>query len=192
MSIPQTETERLIVRELAMDDLETFHSIMNAGFGESPLDERRMWLEWTVRNYRALESLYQPPYGDYGFALKSTGEMIGGVGLVPCTGPFRVLRSIQAMDGVESRFHQPEFGLFWVTAAEHRGKGYAVEAAQVILNFGFQVMNLRRMVAMTEHDNLASQAVMRKLGMTVEKNPHPDPFWFQTVGVLENPAAKSS
>lgn len=191
MSIPQTETERLIVRELAMDDLETFHAITNAGFGESPLEERRTWLEWTVRNYRALESLYQPPYGDYGFALKSTGELIGGIGLVPCTGPFRVLQSIQAMDGAENRFHQPEYGLFWVTAPEHRGKSYAVEAAQVILNFGFQVMNLRRMVALTEHENLASQAVMRKLGMTVEKNPYPDPFWFQTIGVLENPAAKS-
>lgn len=190
MSIPQTETERLIVRELVMDDLETFHAISNAGFGESPLEERRTWLEWVTRNYRALENLYQPPYGDYGFALKSTGELIGGVGLVPCFGPFRVLKSFQAMDGTENRLHYSEFGLFWVTTPEHRGKGYAVEAAQAVINFGFQTMNLRRMVATTENDNLASQAVMRKLGMIVEKNPYPDPFWFQTVGVLENPAAK--
>jgi hypothetical protein len=25
------------------------------------------------------------------------------------------------------------------------------------------------------------------VGMTIERNPYPDPFWLQVVGVLENP-----
>src|SRR4051812_1559936 len=45
----------------------------------------------------------------------------------------------------------------------------------------------RRIVAATEHDNLASIGVMRRLGMRIERNPDPEPHWFQTVGVLFNP-----
>lgn len=193
MSIPTTETERLIVRELVMDDLEPFHALMNAGFGESTLDERRTWLEWAVRNYRALESLYQPPYGDRGIVLKESGVLIGSVGLVPCIGPFRTLPTFQQMDGgKEDRFFAPEFGLFWVVAPEHRGKGYAAEAAQVILDYGFKEMNLRRMIATTEIDNASSISVMQKLGMTIEKNPYSTPPWFQVVGVLANPALSTT
>ncbi len=29
---------------------------------------------------------------------------------------------------------------------------------------------------------------MHRLGMTIERNPYNEPFWFQLVGVLENPA----
>jgi hypothetical protein len=32
-------------------------------------------------------------------------------------------------------------------------------------------------------------AVMRKVGMQIEKNPFPDPPWFQVVGFLENRSA---
>jgi hypothetical protein len=38
---------------------------------------------------------------------------------------------------------------------------------------------------MTEHTNAASQAVMRRLGMRMLENPHPEPGWLQVVGVLE-------
>jgi len=36
----------------------------------------------------------------------------------------------------------------------------------------------------TEYDNLASQGVMRRLGMKLEKTPFPDPPWLQVVGIL--------
>jgi hypothetical protein len=45
-----------------------------------------------------------------------------------------------------------------------------------------------RIVATTENDNTRSIAVMRRLGMTIERNPSAEPRWFQTVGVLANPA----
>jgi hypothetical protein len=38
---------------------------------------------------------------------------------------------------------------------------------------------------MTEHANAASQAVMRRLGMTLRTNPHAEPAWLQVVGVLD-------
>jgi hypothetical protein len=33
---------------------------------------------------------------------------------------------------------------------------------------------------------MASQGVMRKVGMTITRNPLPEPPWLQLVGVLEN------
>jgi hypothetical protein len=42
-------------------------------------------------------------------------------------------------------------------------------------------------VATTEHANIASIGVMRKLGMRIERNSLSEPPWLQVVGVLEHP-----
>ena len=185
------DTSRLIIRPLTLVDLDGIHTILNACFGESPLTERREWLEWTVRNYTALANLHQPPYGERAVTLKSTGELIGAVGLAPAFGPYQRLASFRKNGEPEDLFNQPEFGLFWAIAPAHQRKGYAAEAAQALIDFMFKDMNIRRIVATTEFDNEGSQAVMRKLGMTIEHNPTPgDPFWFQVLGTLYNPAGK--
>jgi RimJ/RimL family protein N-acetyltransferase len=67
----------------------------------------------------------------------------------------------------------------------HRRRGYAREAARALIDHAFDQLRLRRVVATTSHDNTASQAVMRSLGMRIEHNPLPEPAWFQVVGVLE-------
>lgn len=50
---------------------------------------------------------------------------------------------------------------------------------------------MQRVVATTERANVASQRVMQKLGMKVMINPLADPFWFEVVGVLENPSGSA-
>ncbi len=186
MRMPTLTTARLTIRELTLDDLDGVQVISDEGFGAAPLDERRVWLEWTTRNYDALAKLYQPPYGERGVTLAATGELIGMVGLVPALGPFYTLPSFQAAGEPQDRFNGPEFGLYWAVRESHRGQGYAAEAARALIDYGFGTLNLRRMVATTEHDNSASIAVMRKLGMQIDRNPYPDPPWFQVVGVLLN------
>lgn len=185
------DTPRLSIRPLVMSDIDAIHTVLNACFGESSLEERREWLEWTVRNYVALARLYQSPYGERGITLKESGELIGAIGLVPAFGPFQRLAAFRKKGEAKDSFNQPEFGLFWAIAPEHQRKGYAVEAAQAMINFMFNEMGIRRVVATTEYENEGSQAVMRKLGMVVEQNPTPgEPFWFQVVGVLYNPRLK--
>ena len=47
--IPMLETDRLIIRELNMDDLEAFNRIVNQSVGsEISLDTHQRWLQWTV------------------------------------------------------------------------------------------------------------------------------------------------
>jgi RimJ/RimL family protein N-acetyltransferase len=48
-------------------------------------------------------------------------------------------------------------------------------------------MNLGRIIATTEYGNERSVAVMRKLGMTILRNPSREPEWFQIVGLLVRP-----
>ncbi|NJM40936.1 MAG: GNAT family N-acetyltransferase, partial [Anaerolineae bacterium] len=130
-----------------------------------------------------LSNLMQPPYGDRAIVLRATGELIGGVGLVPCLSPFDQLPSF---GGRPNALHTAEMGLFWAIDPAHQAKGYATEAARALIDFVFREEKLKRIVATTEYDNFASQAVMTKLGMRLERNPFPEPPWFQVVGILEN------
>lgn len=54
----------------------------------------------------------------------------------------------------------------WRLAAHAWGQGYASEAARAALADGFGRLNLERIVAFTAVDNLPSQAVMTRIGMT--------------------------
>ncbi|MDX6533520.1 MAG: hypothetical protein QOF68_1264, partial [Gaiellales bacterium] len=76
---------------------------------------------------------------------------------------------------------------YWALKPEARGNGYATEAARALIDWAFDNLELARIVATTEDDNSASQAVMRRLGMRVERNPDNEPAWFQVVGCLEAP-----
>jgi ribosomal-protein-alanine N-acetyltransferase len=54
----------------------------------------------------------------------------------------------------------------WRLAHEHWGKGYATEAAQAAVEFGFTVLRLDQIVSFTVPGNVRSRRVMEKLGMT--------------------------
>lgn len=53
----------------------------------------------------------------------------------------------------------------WRLARRHWGHGFATEGATAVLDHGFQTVGLRTVVAETMAVNLASRAVMAKLGM---------------------------
>jgi len=196
VSMPPLETERLMIRPFTMDDLDVVHRLLDvdlrdADFGTEGAvsrDEREKWLRWTVMNYEELAKLYQPPYGDRAVTLKQTGQVIGACGYVPCLAPFGQLPSLRAgsADDVSEGLLSPEFGLFYAFSPVFQRQGYATEAARALIDYAFGQLNLKRVVATTTYDNVASMGVMRKLGMRIEKNPLDDPEWFQVVGMLEN------
>ena len=82
--------------------------------------------------------------------------------------------------------YRPEVGLYYAFDPVYQRHGYATEAARGLIDFAFSELHLGRIIATTEYDNERSQAVMQRLGMTLARNPFPDPFWFQVVGILEN------
>jgi RimJ/RimL family protein N-acetyltransferase len=83
--------------------------------------------------------------------------------------------------------YSAEVGLFYAVSPAHRRKGYAAEAALALVDYGFETLQLRRIVATTEYENAASIGVMRKLGMSIARNPQSSPPWLQVVGILQVP-----
>jgi RimJ/RimL family protein N-acetyltransferase len=79
-----------------------------------------------------------------------------------------------------------EFGLFYAISPAHQRREYATEAAQALIDYAFGQLNMKRVIATTDFDNIGSMAVMRNPGMIIEKNPLAGPPWLQVVGVLEN------
>ena len=192
------ETSRLFIRPLAPDDLHAIHRILDRTFGdgskiadEEALNERRSWLEWSRLSAEWLPKMFQPPYGDRAVVLKRTGEVIGAAGLVPCFDVFEQIPGL-SRGGRPSVYRVAEMGLFWAIDPQHQRQGYASEAAQALIDFAFRQLRVKRLIATTDYDNAASIGVMRKLGMTIEKNPFPDPPWLQVVVILEHPALTNS
>ncbi len=216
MRLPAIETDRLVIREFGLGDLDAAHRLFDIDLADEDLatdgattrDARRRWLEWAVASYEQLAALRQPPYTDRAIALRATGELIGACGLVPCLAPFGQLAGWDDATGTmrsgradrvgaatggagdaeaPARF-TPEVGLFWAVHSTHRRRGYAAEAAAALVGYAFESLGLLRLVATTKYQNAASMGVMRRLGMRILRNPQSQPPWFQVVGVLRHDA----
>ena len=193
-AMPILHTERLEIRPIRTGDLAACHQLYkDIGWAEPQRSEadnferRRSWVDWSIANERELARLNQPPMGERTVIDRATGDFVGLVGFNPSLSPFGQLPSF---GGVENAPCTLEMGMFWAISPPRQGKGLATEAAQALIDYMFDVRRLSRIVATTENDNHASQRVMRRLGMTVERNPFPDPFYFETVGFLDAEARR--
>ena len=197
--MPTLETPRLVIRPFCMDDLHPVHRLLDADLrevdlgtvGAQTLPERAEWLQWTILSYTQLAKLYQPPYGERAIVHKHMQRLIGACGFVPCLDAFEQFSALSPAPRPSRHWRTtPEVGLFYAITPALRGQGYATEAAQALVDYAFQHLRLKRIIATTTYDNAASIGVMRKLGMRIERNPGPEPPWLQIVGVLEHDASR--
>ena len=63
-------------------------------------------------------------------------------------------------------FPEPELG--WQLYDGHEGQGFATEAARALLDWAFAERGLQGLVSYTGPENLASQAVARRLGAVID------------------------
>jgi len=139
-------TERLRLRRPTIDVLDAWLAISREAeavwFGEprSNLEEARANLD------RHMEHHERHGFGLCAVELRASGDVVGAAGLK------------HLADG-------PEIELGYRFREQHRGKGYATEAARASIEFGFEVLGLKRIVAVALPDNTASLRVMEKCGM---------------------------
>jgi RimJ/RimL family protein N-acetyltransferase len=180
-----------------MEDLQPVYRLFDVALrevdlgtvGVQTLPERAEWLQWTVLSYTQLAKLYQPPYGERAVIHKHTQQLIGACGFVPCLDAFEQFAGFSpAPRPSQLWLTTPEFGLFYAITPAWQGQGYATEAARALVDYAFQHLRLKRIVATTTYENAASMRVMRKLGMRLARNPYAEPPWLQVVGVLDNNA----
>jgi RimJ/RimL family protein N-acetyltransferase len=157
----EINTERLIMRGWRESDVAPW-AAMNA----DPEVRQYLGPPLTAEQAAARMVNYQDDLDRYGFGIwavevRASGEFIGFTGLDPVD------------DGMP--FTGTELG--WRLARAAWGHGYATEAALAALRYGFDIMGLPEIVAVTVTRNLRSQAVMRRIGMTTdpaEDFDHPD------------------
>ncbi|HIK18225.1 MAG TPA: GNAT family N-acetyltransferase [Leptolyngbyaceae cyanobacterium M33_DOE_097] len=150
------ETDRLILREWQPEaDAEAALQIYQHPKVTRYLLTRMESVEQARETLRRWQSRFMQAgngSGCWAIALKSTGELLGTVLLIP-------LR-----DEDEQPTHDFEIG--WHLKYEAWGQGYATEAAQAVLSYGFNTLHLPEIYAVANPKNERSLQVMRRLGMT--------------------------
>ena len=148
------ETKRLYIRPFRIDDTHALHQIFGdvrvmARIPSGPsltLDETRRRvekiIEWQDKDGLSLWALEH----------KDSRFLIGDCGLIPVEG------------------QGPEIEISYDIAYAFWGQGYATEAARACLRYGFEQLNLDRIIGLTYADHTASRRVLQKIGMKYEKS----------------------
>ena len=143
------KTDRLILRRFRADDATVF-ATLNA----DPLVMRYFPAVLTREqsdDFLTRILTYYDTHPDGWFAVEADGEFIGFSGIVEI--------------GYDAPF-TPATEIGWRLIPSAWGKGYATEAARACLQYGFDIVGLDEIVAMTTHQNTPSQRVMQRLHMT--------------------------
>jgi RimJ/RimL family protein N-acetyltransferase len=144
------ETERLRFRRWRMSDFATYEQwcsrieIMRF-LGGKTFDRIQAWrhMAYLVGHWEMLG------YGYYAVEEKATGTMVGRVGFTNHPG-------------------WPAFELGWTIIPEFQGRGYATEAARMLLHYAFEALDQPRVTSLIHPDNAPSINVARKLGQAVQ------------------------
>ena len=148
------ETKRLILRHQIPADLDDLWALycdpeITKYIPDAPRsrEEAKEELEWHMNGHPKY-----PEFGLWATIHKETGKFIGRCGLL-----------LGTIDG------QQEVEVAYTIAQEYWGQGLGTEAAQAILQYGFEQLKLSRLVCLIVSENIASQKVAQKIGMSLER-----------------------
>ncbi|PSU76608.1 GNAT family N-acetyltransferase [Photobacterium phosphoreum] len=147
-----SETERLIIRQLTLDDAEFIIQLLNEESFIRYIADKNVRTHADAVNYLMNGPLAS--YQDYGFGLnvvllKETTTPIGICGLLK-----------------RAELDYPDLGYAFLT--EFCQKGYATEAAFSVLNAGMKVHSLDTVLAVTLLDNESSNRLLQKIGFELK------------------------
>lgn len=145
------ETERLILREWKPEDLAPFAAINQDPKVMECFPNLLTEAQTAAMVEKIKHNMKRDGFSLFACEVKKTGKFIGFVGL--------------SIPDFEAAF-TPCVEIGWRLASDAWGHGYATEAAQAVLKFGFIDKGLEEIVSFTVPDNQRSQNVMKKIGMT--------------------------
>ncbi|TKI01681.1 GNAT family N-acetyltransferase, partial [Bacillus cereus] len=146
MGFPKLETERLFLRELTLLDAETIFQYFSKEsviryFGMDSFQniEQAKTMIQTFKNRYEEGSVFR-----WGIEKKGTGQLIGTCG-------FHLINN-----------HHKRAEIGYELDDTYWGQGYALEALQAILAYGFEILQLIRIAAVVYVENKASQKLLIK------------------------------
>jgi RimJ/RimL family protein N-acetyltransferase len=171
---PLLETERLILRPFTPADIDEAYLVLEShpdvwkydpGYQREYDQRAAIIIKYAATNVKDGE-------GTLAITLKEDGKLIGYVGLQLYVLPTEPLAT-------------PEMELYYKLGREWWGRGYALEACEVMLDYAFKEMRITRIVTITNTKNENSLHLMRRLGMVIAPAP---PAWpNEMTGTLNNP-----
>lgn len=151
-SIPELTTARLRLRPFTADDADRVTSLLQRPeIAATTLNISWPYPEGAAASWIASHRGDAEARNGFTWAItrQTNGEVIGAFGL-----------------GIDARHHRGSLG-YWLDVASWN-RGITSEAAQRVVRFGFETLNLHRIEAMCLPRNIASSRVMEKAGMEFE------------------------
>ncbi|HEY3310502.1 MAG TPA: GNAT family N-acetyltransferase [Anaerolineales bacterium] len=146
------ETERLRLRELTLDDAAFILTLLNEPAFIRFIGDKGVRTLADARNYLQkgpIASYDRFGYGLWLAQLKLSGEPLGVCGLV-------------------RRDTLPDADIGYAYLERYWSKGYATEAARGVMRHAFDVLGLKRLLAITDQENSGSIKVLKKIGLKDE------------------------
>jgi RimJ/RimL family protein N-acetyltransferase len=148
-----TETDRLIIRRLTLDDAEFILDLVNqpsflhfiGDKGVRTLADAQQYLKNVP-----MASYEKHGFGSYCVVLKETQHPIGMSGLIK-----------------REELDRPDIGFSLLP--DYWRQGYAFEAAQAIANYAKNTLKLDRLVAIANSNNEASIGLLQRLGFEYQR-----------------------
>lgn len=144
---------RLNLRQIEMQDARFMLQLLNEPGFLRHIGDKGVRTLADARNYIAkgpIDSYQRHGFGLYCVSLRSCGTPIGICGLVK-----------------RETLHDVDVGFALLEA--HWSRGYAVESAAAVLEYGRRTLRIGRIVAITAPDNAGSIAVVEKIGLKLER-----------------------
>jgi RimJ/RimL family protein N-acetyltransferase len=150
---PFIETDRLLLREITLSDVEGFWELdsdpeVHQFLGNQPVTNKEQCVE--MINFIRKQYL-ENGIGRWAVILKSTNQFIGWAG-------FKLIKE-------ETNGHINYYDLGYRLLKQFWGQGYATEAAIALVNYGFKNLNLNEVIAIADTRNISSINVMKKAGL---------------------------
>lgn len=142
------ETERLILREMNLDDFDSLKEIISdketMSYYKEPYDDNGVlrWINWNVENYNTYG------FGLFAVILKENNKFIGDTGI-----------TIQNING----YYRPEIGYHF--NKKYWRKGYAKEATNAIKKWAFKNTPFKKLYSYMNSENIASIKTAESNGM---------------------------
>jgi RimJ/RimL family protein N-acetyltransferase len=152
-TVPEIQTERLLLRELALDDATAMYSYRSDPSAMRyqtwhPTSEREV-LAFIKKN-KGIKFDSAGTWFQLGIYLKPTKELIGDIGL----------------HFLPSENQQVEIG--FTLSSKHQHKGYAAEAVRQVLHYLFADLHKHRVIASVDPGNDACIKLLETMGMHKE------------------------
>lgn len=150
------DTDRLLINPTTLEDAALILELLNTPKWLQYIGDRNVHSIDDAEKYiqnRIISQFDRLGFGNYTLVRKSDQKSIGSCGLYDREG----------VDGIDIGF---------ALLPEYEGEGFAYEAASRLLRAAFEIFQLPKVSAITRADNLNSQKLLRKLGLTFSEKIH--------------------